>query len=385
MKKFLPFLIVFVIIFSILGFYGFQAYNRYFGVPNDTPTGPYSFEVKSGDNFRTVAKKLSEDRVGYESALLLASSQTTVLDLMPGVYQLELDKTPPSQIIDQINQESQRLTDQIAANNKPSVSITFREGITLDQVAQLLEDNKVLSADQYKEFAKDPNNFSRSTYPFLPEPLTCTYGDLSNCAKYYVEGYLYPDTYSFFLPSTPEQVTQVFLNNFNTKVWSKVKDQATPQEFDKAMIMAAVIEKETGRPIGGVNNTNREEVNNERAIMAGVFYNRLESNIKWQSDVTAEYGFGRKLCQSTLVVENCIFLDSPEAKTLYNTYAIAGYPIGPVTSPQFDNINAALNPTANDNIFFVSDASGKKYFTKTLREHEQAIADVNKINRELGF
>ena len=130
--------------------------------------------------------------------------------------------------------------------------------------------------------------------------------------------------------------------------------------------------------------------------MAQVFYNRTAVNMKWQSDVTAEYGqfsiqtqadgkkvfVKRKLCQQTFTVENCLYLDSPEIATKYNAYQV-NIPIAPVTNPQYDNIYAALNPIDNDYIYFVSDVSGKKYFSTTEAEFNQSIVNVQKINREL--
>ena len=104
----------------------------------------------------------------------------------------------------------------------------------------------------------------------------------------------------------------------------------------------------------------------------------------WQSDVTAEYGTGKKLCQQTFTVPDCMKLDSPLAKTKYNTYQNIGYPIGPITSPQFDNINAALNPESNSYLYFVADATGKKYFAKNQSEFYSLINKVDKINKDLG-
>jgi UPF0755 protein len=147
--------------------------------------------------------------------------------------------------------------------------------------------------------------------------------------------------------------------------------------------MASVIEKETGRPIGGVNSSNIDEVNTEKKIMAGVFYNRLENNQKWQSDPTVTYGTGKSLCQRTLKSQtDCLFLNSPEAENKYSTYNNVGYPIGPIATPTVGSIEAVLSPKDNDYIFFVSDASGKKYFATTNSEHEANIAKADVINQQ---
>ena len=146
--------------------------------------------------------------------------------------------------------------------------------------------------------------------------------------------------------------------------------------------MGSVIEKETGRPITGVNNSNLEEVNTERKNVASVFYNRLSNNETWSSDPTVVYGSGKRVCQSTLTVEGCVFLNGVESKNKYNTYDNVGYPIGPITSPQWYNIQAALEPTKTDYLFFVSDGIGRKYFAQNNSGHEANIAKVQKINSE---
>jgi UPF0755 protein len=208
---------------------------------------------------------------------------------------------------------------------------------------------------------------------------------LKNCGKYYLEGYLYPDTYSFFKNSTAVEVTNKLLANFEAKVWKKLEKTPTPDVFYKALTMASVIEKETGRTKGGVTDKNREQINKERAQVAGVFINRMNQGVKWQSDVTASYGHGYKICQQTLEVKDCKYLDDPLTNTKYNTYIIEGYPIGPVSNPDFNNIFAALNPTSTDALFFVMDATGKTYFADTEGEHYQNIQAVTQINNDLGL
>jgi UPF0755 protein len=383
MSKFLPYLIILTIILGILGYFGYTTYQRFYFAPSDAPSGQYVFEVNEGETFRDVAQKLQQDNVAYEFALIFHSNQTVVKDLQKGTYQLELDQTSPEDIIIQINKETDRIAAEVAANSQPTETITFREGLRLEQVMNLLSESGVTPKDQLQEYARNPENFDRSKYPFLPDPLTCEYGNVNNCALYYIEGYAYPDTYEFFLPSTPEQVFTKFLNNFEAKVWNRLETKPELPEFTDVIIMASVIERESGRPGGGVNSSNINEVNQERANIAAAFYNRLDQGMKWQSDPTIPYPSGKEVCQQTFELEGCIFLDSPEADNLYNTYRIDGYPIGPITSPQFDNINAALNPSGEDYLFFTSDISGRKYFASTDRGHQANIAKMKEINAEL--
>lgn len=367
-------------ILGAIGFLGFTTYSYYFMAPTDSPKGQYVFKVNSGDNLSVVSKKLEQDKViPSTEALVLQTKLNTLTPLQAGEYKLNLPATPEV-VLSQLNQESIRISQ---LKKVETVQITFKEGETVDKMIERINNAGVAETKLLQDFARNPDSFNKQTYPFLPKPLNCTYGDLKNCAKYYIEGYLYPDTYEFTKPATPEKVFETMLTNFKNKVWTKLNIDATKVDFDKAIIMGSVLEKETGRT-KGVTDDNKAELSQERKIMAGVFYNRLKAGMKWGSDVTAEYGTGRKLCQQTFAVENCMKLDSPLVNTKYNTYLITGYPIGPISSPQFDNIYAVINPDVNNYLYFVSDTTGKNYFSKTGAEHSKTIQEVGKINKDLG-
>ncbi len=136
----------------------------------------------------------------------------------------------------------------------------------------------------------------------------------------------------------------------------------TPQE---ALIMASIIEKETG-------------VAAERPQVASVFVNRLRKGMKLQTDPTVIYGItkgqgalGRGLRQSEL-----------RAETPYNTYVVTGLPPTPIANPGPASIEAALNPADTDYIFFVADGTGGHAFAKTLAEHNRNVARWREIEAE---
>lgn len=379
-------LVVVLIIISGLTYFGFNIYQLWNGNPAASPVGNYTFEVKSGQKIDDVGAKLELDKaISSKDVLLFQAKLNPIKNLQTGQYTIKLPASSQDILYQIDDQTGKKAAELSKIPVLPTEKITIREGLNIDQMAAIFEEKGILKAGEMQNFAKDPKNFNRTKYPFLPEPLTCQYGDIKNCAKYYAEGYLYPDTYNFFKPSTSEQVFDVLLKNFNTRVWSKLETQAKGKDFYKIVTLASVMEKETGRNKGVKDDAALAELNQERKLMADVFNNRTDQGIKWQSDVTGEYGHGKKLCQQTFKLEGCIFLDDPLAINKYNTYIIPGYPIGPISNPQFDNINAALNPTPNDYLFFVADAIGKKYFSKTNAEHIKTINDVSKINKDLGL
>jgi len=378
--------ITFALFFIFIISYGFYQVNQYWnGYPNNQ-TGEYIFVIKSGDNLQTVASTLQKDNIIYSQDIFMLQSrlETAPSSLQIGTYKLSLPANN-EQILSQIKQNSSVLAGQIEqAGNRKSVTITFQEGQNLDQMMVNLQEKGVISTSNLVTYLQNPANFNQKDYPFLPNKLSCNYGDIKNCAKYYPEGYFYPDTYDFFLDSSADEVVSKFLNNFQIKVWQKLEKKPSPDDFYAIMVRASVLEKETGRPAKGVSEANRADVNKERQLMSQVFLNRAAIGQKWQSDVTAEYGHGRKLCQQTFSVPNCIGLDDAIAQNAYNTYYISEAPIGPVTNPQFDNIFASMNPVNNNYYYFLSDVTGKKYFYETEQQFYRGIEEIKKINKALG-
>lgn len=385
MAKNIFFGIFFTFIVIIFGTFGFNVYSQIYTYPSNSPKGNYSITVEPKDDLESIAQKLYNDKVIVSvQGLLWQEKLSPISKLHIGLYSLELPAKPENILSQLDNQTNQKKIENSKLLETRTEKITFIEGETADQVISKLDKSGVATREELENFIKNPANFSSVKYPFLPTPLLCEYGNMKTCAKYYLEGYLYPDTYIFIKPTKPKDIFDKFLINFNNRVWQKVKDKTTEKELYNIVTMASVIEKETGRT-KGVTQSNMEEVTTERKKIAGVFFNRINSQMQWQSNPTVEYGTGNKLCESTFSREGCKFLNDKSFQTKYNTYINNGYPVGPITSPQFDNIDAVLNPLSSNFLFFVADATGKTYFGKNQLEHDKNITIVNKINRDLGI
>jgi len=179
-----------------------------------------------------------------------------------------------------------------------------------------------------------------------------------------------PETYL-----TPRGMTQSQLLQKMTQAQKELIDEAWEKRNPdipvktkaEAIILASVVEKETG-------------VGMERGMVAGVFSNRLKIGMKLQSDPTIIYGvskgepLGRRIRRSEI-----------DRKTDWNTYQIDALPKTPICNPGKDAILAVLNPTETDALFFVADGTGGHAFAKTLREHERNVAKWRKIQRERGL
>lgn len=189
--------------------------------------------------------------------------------------------------------------------------------------------------------------------------------DILNDNIYYaLEGYLYPNTYAFAKDSKIEDIVEKMLNNTNTQL-EKYKDKFTNNNYSihEIITMASIIELE------GSNS-------DDRAGVAGVFYNRLNSGWSLGSDVTTYYGAKIEMSERDL------YQYEIEDINPYNTRPaiMAGkLPIGPICNPSIASIEAALNPEEHDFYFFVADKNKKTYFTKTNSEHLEII---NKLKTE---
>jgi len=182
------------------------------------------------------------------------------------------------------------------------------------------------------------------------------------------EGMLKPDSYEMARGASRSELLadmQARQQAVIERLWADRSGDLPYDTPEEALIMASIVEKETG-------------VAEERARVASVFVNRLRRGMRLQTDPTVIYGLtggkgvlGRGIRQSELKKE-----------TPYNTYVIDGLPPTPIANPGEDSIHAALNPEATDYLFFVADGTGGHVFAATLEEHNQNVAKWRKIEAQ---
>jgi UPF0755 protein len=178
------------------------------------------------------------------------------------------------------------------------------------------------------------------------------------------EGRFFPDTYLFAKQSSDlaiyRRAHQALQKRLAT-AWEK-RDASVPyRNIDEALIMASIVEKETGAPA-------------DRGKVASVFVNRLKRGMLLQTDPTVIYGLGEKFDGNLRKVD--LLTDTP-----YNTYTRSGLPPTPIALPGIASIDAALNPPTTDFLYFVARGDGTSVFSRTLEEHNRA---VNKYQRGRG-
>jgi UPF0755 protein len=182
------------------------------------------------------------------------------------------------------------------------------------------------------------------------------------------EGSLAPDSYEFYSGATRSSIIEKMQEYQNVRLAEAWASRADGLPFDtpeEALILASIIEKETGVP-------------DERRKVASVFINRLKRGMKLQTDPTVIYGvtdgrgnLRRGLRQSEL-----------RSKTPWNTYVIDGLPPTAIANPGIESLKAAVNPEDTDYLFFVADGSGGHAFAKTLAEHNKNVTRWRKIEAE---
>ena len=183
------------------------------------------------------------------------------------------------------------------------------------------------------------------------------------------EGSLLPETYLFTRGDTRADIIarmQAAMTAVD-RLWAERAAGLPLDTPEEAVILASIIEKETG-------------VNSERAVVAGVFVNRLRRGMRLQTDPTVIYALtngerplGRELWRRDLEV------DSP-----YNTYKVVGLPPGPIANPGLSALEAAMNPAETEYFYFVADGSGGHAFAKTLRDHNRNVAEWRRFQRQNG-
>jgi len=292
--------------------------------------------IASGDTFDDVTAMLKENGLIEYEFLFKLFAQITHADerVSMGTYTLHTDMDYRALLAGM----------RVPPATRAEVQVTIPEGYTVQQIFQLLEDKGVATVEDLNdEAANHDYNFS-----FLKDiPL----GDPNR-----LEGYLYPDTYTFYTPHSALYAINKMLVNFDARVTDAMRAEITDsgRTIHEVITVAAMIEKETD--------------GTDHGKIASVIQNRLNTNGetvgRLQIDATLAYINGGKV-----PTEADKAIDSP-----YNTYLYAGLPAGPISNPGMDSIAAAMNPESTNYFYYALGDDGVHHFSKTYDEHLNFIA-----------
>jgi len=278
---------------------------------------PRLVEVPDGATARQIAGILKREGVIRSEGWFLRVARWRGVDqrLEAGVYEFR-DRSPTGAILEKL------VRGQIAV-----VKLTVPEGATCADIAGMLARRKVEGAGRFEAYARERK----------------------------LEGFLFPDTYVFPLGVSIETVAEKMLETFRVRfedAYGETITRKNEKEVKKIVTVASIVEKEA-------------EIDSERALIAGIFYNRLRRRMPLQSCSTVEYALGvhrKRLTKADLQVE------SP-----YNTYKHKGLPPGPICNPGRKSLRAAINPARTDYLFFLSRGDGSHQFSRTGGEHMRAF------------
>lgn len=325
----------------LLSFYIIVGVNDMFALKKEDVT--IQVEIPKDSNLKDVSKILKDNGVINYPAFFKLFAKITMDDddsFKHGTYQIST-RSDYRQIV-------KKLTNPATADGG-IVTVVFPEGANILQYAELLEENNVCKKDA---FLKSVNEMELD-YDFLSG---INFGEGSD-RIYRLEGYLFPNTYKFYINGGSKSAITKMLNSFKENYEATIAPlvKNSGMTLDQILTIASIIERETPDP-------------NEMANVSSVFHNRLKNKAEYpklQSDATRWYPYATKKD----VPENII--DTFQSK--YDTTIINGLMPGPICNPGLAAIKAAAQPASTNYYFFYTDKNGKHYYASTYAEHQANV------------
>lgn len=300
---------------------------RWAGQPLVMHQGSVDFRITPGSSLRTAIQTMSAAGIEMDPRLfaLLARVRGQSSAIRAGSYSAAQGETPESLLV------------KLATGKVSQSDITLVEGWTFQQFRSRM--------DVHPELIHDSRGLSDAE---IIERLGLPWKNL--------EGRLFPDTYLFDKQSGELELIARAVRVMQDKLdalWQQRPAGLPYHGPDDALIMASIIEKETG-------------AEQDRQMVAAVFINRLRIGMRLQTDPTVIYGLGTHFDGN--LRRSDLSRDTP-----YNTYTRAGLPPTPIAMPGLSSLHAAFTPAASDVLYFVARGDGSSQFSRTLGEHNQAV------------
>jgi UPF0755 protein len=297
--------------------------------------------INSGNSSGIIANKLAKKNIIKSSKLfnLLVGLIGTDDQLKAGYYEIKP------------NRSTWEIISILAKGRIDTFKFTIPEGYTVREIAEQLSKKTFYDKEDYLSVAR--TDFDRE---YLPTKAN---------VNYTLEGFLYPNTYVIPRESTPKQVYDIFLDQFEER-WLDRLEKDHGEKMGKYSIreiitIASLIEAEA-------------KLDNEKRIISAVIYNRLKKRMFLQIDAGVQYSLPARK-------ERILYKDL-KVKSLYNTYTNPGLPVGPIGNPGGKAIKAALNPIDVDYLFYFALSDGSHKFTNSYKEHLKSQQKIETENKE---
>jgi UPF0755 protein len=280
--------------------------------------------LRPGSSARTIANELRNAGVIRSRYAFLALHYFRVRPLKAGEYLFD----HPANAFE--------VYDRLARGDIATHTVVVPEGYNIWDVATVFEASGLASRADFLDAARKDHTMISDLDP----------------AAQSLEGYLFPDTYHFTRTQSLTDMLTVMTKHFR----QEAKAIGLENDFHKVVTMASIVEKETGAP-------------EERPLVAGVYYNRLEKGMLLGADPTVVYAALLANRYNGVIHQSDLDSTSP-----YNTYRVPGLPPGPIANPGRASLIAALHPQQTDFLYFVSDRNGHHRFARTGAEHDKNVA-----------
>ena len=360
--RFVRFLVTLLILLALIGVGGFYGYRYAESAlqPVDPSSKQYvKVQIPEGANSQEIGSILEKSGLVKHGLLFTAYVKyKNYSDLKSGYYNLQKSMSTED-LIKALQKGGTPEPQEVVYAN-----LTIPEGFTLEQIAQTVaqlqgEFKEPLTAEAFMAKVQDENFIAQEVakYPKLLESLPAK----DSGVRYRLEGYLFPATYTIKESTTIESLIDEMLATMDKNLsphYATIKEKNLT--VNELLTIASLVEKEGAKT-------------EDRKLIAGVFYNRLNLGIPLQSNIAILYAEG-KLGQKISLADDVAIdttIDSP-----YNVYKNIGLMPGPVDSPSLDAIESSINQTKSDNLFFVANVQdGKVYFAATKEEHDKNVEE----------
>ncbi|WP_409341587.1 endolytic transglycosylase MltG [Paenibacillus sp. MBLB4367] len=344
-SKLKTFMIVFLSCLIILalaaGSAVFYAWNGL--QPVSASDQPVRIAIPTGTSTNEIAAKLEEQGMIKNSTLFVyyLRYQKQGSRFQAGEYEMKPGMTL-DEIIEKLN-EGETVKEEV-------VRFTIPEGFTVRQIAERLGEQGLVDAEGFLKMTNEKHTLPNNWVADIPDQPDIAYR---------LEGYLFPETYEMKKGSTAEDILKRLVSEWDRKLnelpsgWpDQMKQRGLT--FHQLLTIASLIEREV-------------VLEQERPVVAGVIYNRLDKKMPLQIDATVQYALGKP---KERLLEKDLFVESP-----YNTYAHDGLPPGPIASPSLSSVKAALYPEKTNYLFYVTKKDGSQghLFAETFDEHKKNI------------
>ncbi len=304
----------------------------------DASSEPILVKIKSGLSLKAIADTLEKHNIIKKSDDFIFTTKLfgNVTKLKAGAFRLNRGLSP------------YKAMKIIVTGKISSINVAIPEGLTSYEIASLFSKKLEIDSTKFIDLVNNPDFIS-------------SLGLNTNS----LEGYLFPNTYSFYWGITAQEAIKLLVKEFHRNFTDSLKNVVLEKGWTvhQILTLASIIEGEA-------------MVDSERSVISAVYHNRLKKGIKLQADPTIQYIIPdgpRRLLNKDLAI------DSP-----YNTYLYSGLPPGPVNNPGLQSILAVINPEQVDYLYFVAKGDGSHIFSRSWNEHLRAKTKFDQYRRMIN-